>query len=166
MPSNVGEYAIARAGVRDVNDIKSIEVECGLSSWTLTGYRSELERDDAVILLARVVSDDNTAVGFIAGRVPLTSGGEAEVYNIATVSSHRRRGIGEKLLRGFLETCLERGASGIWLEVRATNKSSIDFYISQGFVSRGSRPNFYTNPVEDAQLMFLQLLQPDVLPKS
>jgi ribosomal-protein-alanine N-acetyltransferase len=45
----------------------------------------------------------------------------------------------------------------VWLEARASNDEAINFYRSNGFEECGTRPNFYENPTEDAQLMTLKL---------
>ena len=61
------------------------------------------------------------------------------------------------LLDEFKLTCSQRRVSIIWLEVRVSNHIAISFYRSQGFIKRGVRPGFYTNPAEDAELMSLSL---------
>ena len=156
VPSNVESYTVTPARPGDLNDIKTIEISCGLSPWTIEGYRSELERPDGLILIAKTTAEPS-AVGFIIGRIPRASNSEAEIYNIATVPGYRRHGVARRLMETFVRTCSEQGTSGVWLEVRASNESAIKFYISMGFDARGTRPGFYSNPVEDAELMFLSL---------
>ena len=80
-----------------------------------------------------------------------------EILNVATLPSHRRRGIGKKLMRlciGYAESLKKER---ILLEVRRTNTAATALYESLGFLSVGVRKNYYKNPVEDAILMDLAL---------
>jgi len=139
----------------DVNDLQKIEIACALSPWTLEGYVYEVVREDTAAFVAR--ADDSEAVGFLIGRVPLDPEGVAEIFNIGILPHIRRRGIGNALLTEFLEVCRTRHISEVWLEARASNLEAINFYRSNGFEVKGTRPNFYENPTEDAQLMTLRL---------
>jgi len=155
---------IFRAVLDDVNDLQKIEIACGLSPWTLEGYLSEVVRKDTAAFIAR--ADDGAAVGFLIGRVPVTSEGVAEIFNIGILTQIRRRGIGNALLTEFLEVCRNRRVSEVWLEARASNEEAINFYRVNGFEASGIRPNFYENPTEDAQLMSLKFIDESPLTKS
>ena len=146
-------YSISKARLADVPALKRIEAECELSPWTIAAYRSELEHPHSIMLTARAA--DGAIVGFIVGRA--VSDGDAEIQNLGTIREVRRRGVGSTLIKAFKGICSERQVSGIWLEVRVTNRSAIDFYRSHGFVKKGIRPNFYTNPIENADLMYAAL---------
>jgi ribosomal-protein-alanine N-acetyltransferase len=61
------------------------------------------------------------------------------------------------LIDQFRVICMERRISTIWLEVRSKNRAAIAFYESHGFHKKGVRPNFYSNPTEDADLMAITL---------
>lgn len=137
----------------DISDIKEIEVACGLSPWTIGAYEAELRNPDSIILKAESI--DGMISGFITGRAPTS--GEAEIHNIGTSSRFRRQGVGSLLFERFRILCRERHVAAIWLEVRASNDAAMAFYRSHGLERRGTRPNFYSNPAEDAELMFLAL---------
>jgi [ribosomal protein S18]-alanine N-acetyltransferase len=145
---------IAKVELADIPELKTIEIECSLSPWTISAYEDEQRRADSVML--KMQSADGGIVGFIVGRVP--AHGEAAIYNIGTKSKYRRQGVGSNLLGQFRNVCVERQMSSIWLEVRVSNRPAIDFYESHGFVSKGLRRNFYSNPMEDAILMALALV--------
>jgi [ribosomal protein S18]-alanine N-acetyltransferase len=136
-----------------VPEIKKIEEQCRLSPWTVDAYVTEQKHPYSVMLKAHL--HDGTVVGFLAGRAP--AGGEGEILNIGTAVAFQRRGIGSGLIMEFRAICTERQVSAIWLEVRPTNREAINFYKSHGFIKRGMRPNFYSNPSEDADLMALVL---------
>ena len=124
-----------------------------LSPWTLESYLKELKREDSVVLKAE--NRDGSITGFLLGRAP--RGGEAAIYNIGTVVAFRGSGVGSLLLEEFRKQSVERRCSAVWLEVRASNETAINFYLKRGFVKRGVRPGFYSNPVDDALLMSLLL---------
>lgn len=145
---------ITAAGPEDVNVIKSIEIACGLSPWTPTAYEAELKRADSLIAVAWV---GDSRVGFVAGRTQLVLKGEAAINNIGVLPAYRGRGIGSCLLMKFRDVCIDRQTTSIWLEVRASNLPAMALYRSHGFVAQGLRPNFYSDPVEDAQIMTLSL---------
>lgn len=150
------KYTIARAENRDVQDLKMIEVECGLSPWTVEAYESELGRPESIVFVARSV--DNLISGFLAGRAPLGEEGVAEIFNIGILPRFRRERIGSMLIEEFRRICVDRGISVIWLEVRAKNRAAMEFYRSHGFVNNGVRRNFYSDPTEDAELMSLAVI--------
>ncbi|PYS97843.1 MAG: hypothetical protein DMF63_18420 [Acidobacteria bacterium] len=138
-----------------------IQAECGLSPWSRNGYEAELERADAIMLVAKSEEDDAT-VGFIIGRVtrfgPGADGIEAEIYNIGTRLTSRNSGIGSRLMTEFVRICSIESVRRISLEVRVSNRSAIRFYAAKGFVTARLRRDFYTNPVEDAEVMELGLV--------
>ena len=146
-------YTIDTAGPLDVPDIKRIEEECRLSPWTVEAYVTEQKHPYSVMLKAHL--KDSTVVGFLAGRAPV--GGEGEILNIGTALAFQRQGIGSGLITEFRAICMQREVSAIWLEVRPTNREAINFYKSHGFIRKGMRPNFYSDPSEDADLMALVL---------
>ncbi len=148
-------YTIVKTVLKDVPDLKRIEIECGLSPWTLDAYESELERPDSVMLNAQLL--DGRVIGFILGRAPL-GGGDAEIYNLGVATALRRDGIGSMLVDRFRSICIERGVSAIWLEVRDSNSAAISFYRSHGFFKKGVRSNFYSNPRENAVLMLMSVV--------
>ena len=136
-----------------IDEILSIQAECGLSEWTREGYLDELDRPDSVLIGALV---DEVIAGFLAGRAPASTKSQpsqADIYNIGIRSASRRKGIGTALLTAFLETCDNRGVEKAWLDVRTSNVVAIAFYVQHGFSKTGSRKSFYTNPTEDADVM-------------
>ena len=147
------DIEIIPIGLGLIDEILSIQVECGLSEWTRGGYLDELDRPDSVLIAARV---DEVIVGFLAGRAPASTTSQpsqADIYNIGIRSASRRMGIGTALLSAFLEKCEKRGAEKVWLDVRSSNHPAIAFYVQHGFVKTGTRKAFYTNPTEDADVM-------------
>lgn len=154
----MGTFRIVDAGLPDIASICAIQAECRLSAWTAEGYRSEMARPDSIILAAR--SGSGETLGFVAGRaIPSTrgSGSDAEIYNIGVGTAFQNRGIGSTLLRRFIKTTRGLKVERIWLDVRVGNRGAIEFYLNHGFLATGRRKAFYTDPVEDAEIMCLRL---------
>jgi len=151
----VENYTIANVRLDDIQDLKQIEVDCGLSPWTIGAYESEYRRSDSVMLKA--TGEDGRIWGFIVGRAPL-EGGEAEIYNLGVEPRFRRRGVATMLLREVRRICAERRIAALWLEVRAANKAAVSFYFSHGFARKGVRPGFYSDPRDDAIVMSAPVL--------
>lgn len=82
---------------------------------------------------------------------------EGQITNIAVHPDYRRRGLGRALMQTLEQDARERGLLQIALEVRASNASAIALYEGTGYTVAGRRPNFYTNPREDALVMLRTL---------
>lgn len=82
---------------------------------------------------------------------------EGYIANIAAHPSHRRLGIGRKVVRNIAKIGRDMGLSFITLEVRVSNEAAIELYKSEGFVLDGQRPGYYERPREDAFIMTLKL---------
>jgi ribosomal-protein-alanine N-acetyltransferase len=142
-----------------IADLIRIGMLTKLSPWSAQSYLEEIKNPEAIMY--RLVTDDNQTIGFIVGR--LVPGGEiekrmdAEIYNIAVVADHASRGNGQKLLDTFVHEAIEKNAAFIWLEVRESNENAIRFYRRNGFEQVQTRPNFYSDPRENAILMRLKL---------
>lgn len=80
--------------------------------------------------------------------------GEGEITNVVTNQAYRRQGIARTLLQKVLSDGVELGIEAFTLEVRCSNQPAIALYEKFGFESAGVRKNFYTNPKEDALIMW------------
>jgi len=153
-------YTIKKVTRSQIDAIKRIEIEAGLSRWTEAHYVEEIERFDSLFF---VVMTNNTAIGFILARLIMTNIGgslvenEIEIYNIAVKSEFRHKYIGNALLERLLESASEKQVQKIFLEVRKSNTRALGFYRKNGFEMIGERRDFYTNPTEDALLMCRQM---------
>ena len=143
---------VEQAAVSDIDLLREIADECGLSPWSYQSFVDELAREDSIMLLAR--SDSAEAVGFIVGRT-ISAESVAEIYNIGVTKVFRGRGIGKILLDEFLKRARQASAEKVWLEVRSLNAAAIAFYEQNGFQISSKRINFYSNPADDALLMEL-----------
>lgn len=139
----------------DLLEVVQIEEACGLSLWGWDGYRVELGRPEAIMLVARRAAPPNAAdvrelEGFIAARV---LAGELHINNVGVPAPSRRQGIGSALLRAAFEQGASCGARAAVLEVRAGNLTAQSVYARHGFVVAGRRRAYYRGPTEDALVM-------------
>jgi [ribosomal protein S18]-alanine N-acetyltransferase len=142
----------------DLMEVVEIEETTGLSQWGWEAYRSELEKPEAVMLVARRnAPEDETGrrlSGYIAARI---NADELHINNIGVWADARRRGVGGALLGAALELAARCGAYEAVLEVRAGNLPAQAMYERLGFEVVGERRNYYKEPVEDAKIMTRRL---------
>lgn len=158
-PEQCEESRIRPVDPLHVADLIRIGEETNLSPWSAQSYLEEMKNPHAILL--RMVNDRNQNIGFVVGRLVMAGDTEvrmdAEVYNIAVVSTEQRRGCGQSLFEAFRDRCTEREVANIWLEVRESNAPALRFYEKNGFQRVQSRRHFYENPREHAILMRLTL---------
>jgi ribosomal-protein-alanine N-acetyltransferase len=149
------EYFVERMTEHDLLEVVSIEETCGLSLWGWDAYRAELDRPEAIMLVARNQLADplsgESLCGFIAARL---STDELHVNNIGVRQSLRGCGVGGALMSTALRLGAETlGARTALLEVRATNTTAQSLYRRFGFEVVGRRKNYYRQPTDDALIM-------------
>ena len=142
----------------DLLEVVEIEETTGLSQWGWEAYRAELEKPEAVMLVAlRNVPEEGTGrrlSGYIASRI---NADELHINNIGVWPEARRRGVGGALLGAALDLAARCGAFEAVLEVRVGNLPAQAMYERLGFEAVGVRKNYYREPVEDAKIMTRRL---------
>jgi ribosomal-protein-alanine N-acetyltransferase len=78
---------------------------------------------------------------------------EAHITNIAVRQKYQRRGLGEQLLLTTIDLAQEMKASGMTLEVRASNTAAQNLYRKYGFTQTGIRRGYYLDNREDGIIM-------------
>lgn len=68
---------------------------------------------------------------------------QADVQTIAVLAGHRRSGIGAALMDALLAEAVRRGATSVFLEVRADNAPAQAMYERFGFRRLGLRRRYY-----------------------
>ena len=143
----------------DISDLIELGQSGNLSPWSASNYLEELDNPQAILL--KLVSAENSIVGFVVGR--LVAGGviemltDAEIYNITVDAAFRRLGLGQALFDEFVSTCRTKDVSSVWLEVRESNTAARAFYAKNRFEHVHTRKHFYRDPIENALLMRLTL---------
>lgn len=132
----------------DLEQVSTMEAACFSMPWSKKSFEENLNRSDAVYVVAR---DGDKVLGYCGAYVILN---EADINQVAVEPLHRKKGVGGKMLAVLLEKLRKAGADAVTLEVRKSNEAAIALYESMGFVTEGIRKNFYEKPVEDALIMW------------
>lgn len=144
---------VRRMEERDVTEAARLEADNFSQPWSEHAFLETLRCDYAYYYVAECDEMDNTTkvVGICGLR---NIAGEGEITNVVTNQNYRRMGIARTLLQKVLSDGAKLGIEAFTLEVRSTNQPAITLYEKLGFESVGVRKNFYTNPKEDALIMW------------
>ena len=144
----MSEIVIRKMQAEDLPEVCEIEKDNFSLPWSEKSFKDSMERNDTVFLVA-------LADGEVAGYIGCYCiAGAGEITNVAVKASHRRKGIGGKLLQKLYEKGAALDTQEYFLEVRESNEAAIGLYLRQGFVKEGIRKNFYEKPVENAVIMW------------
>lgn len=146
----------------DLDAVLAIETESFTSPWTREMYLAELENVGvSFCYVARADADPAGPLGPHDQPGPIVAFcsfwrvlDELHVNNLAVSAAYRRRGIATRLLTHVLNEGAQLGAHRATLEVRRSNEIARHLYESLGFTTAGVRRAYYTNPVEDALVLW------------
>lgn len=134
----------------DLEGVLDVEAESFSNPWTRDMYARELQnRSVCHVLLVRTA--DCRVAGFCAFWLVFD---EVHINNVAMRPRFRAQGIGTALLQHVLAEARQLGARRATLEVRASNERARRLYERLGFYVAGVRRNYYTDPVEDALILW------------
>jgi ribosomal-protein-alanine N-acetyltransferase len=137
-----------------IDDILAIEEVSFTSPWTREMYEAELANEGvSYFYLAR--TPHGAIVGFCSFWRVLD---ELHINNLAVMPDYRRQGVAGALLARVLGDGAARGARRATLEMRPSNEPARRLYERFGFVVSGVRRAYYSNPVEDALVMWREEL--------
>jgi len=128
-----------------------------LSHWSIDSYYRLLNDDSFTSSFVAEIEGPNAApaiVGFVIFHI---AADVSEIYNIAVESVYARSGIGKQLMTAAIHESAKRKARKVILEVRKSNNPAINFYLGFDFTIISERKNYYSNPVEDAYVMELEI---------
>lgn len=80
-----------------------------------------------------------------------------DILNICIDPKFQKQGLGRQLLDDFLKRIQKTEVKLVFLEVRVSNVSAIDFYKNYGFELLDTRKKYYSN-LEDAKILRLQII--------
>ncbi len=83
---------------------------------------------------------------------------ELHINTLAVADEFRRQGHATRLLRFVLAEAAAAGLHQATLEVRRSNEAALRLYGHFGFEVHGIRPEYYTQPVEDALVLWSRKL--------
>jgi ribosomal-protein-alanine N-acetyltransferase len=137
-------------GDEDLDGILAVEEESFTNPWTKEMYAWELQ-NRTVCHIFVVRTPEHRVAGFCAFWLVVD---EIHINNLAILPALRGQGIGTHLIHRVFQEARRLGARRATLEVRASNQAARRLYERLGFYVAGTRRNYYTNPVEDALILW------------
>lgn len=148
-------YRIERLeGEEDLAGVLGVEEESFTNPWTRDMYAAEVQ-NRALCHIYIVRAADGPIIGFCAFWLVFD---EIHINNVAMRPAWRGQGIGTALMHHVFAEARALGARRATLEVRASNAGARRLYERLGFYVAGARRNYYTNPIEDALILWRENL--------
>jgi ribosomal-protein-alanine N-acetyltransferase len=136
----------------DIDAVAALEAESFTNPWPREQLVWELRNSDVTRIF--IMRDDRgVIVSFCLCWVIFD---ELHINTLAVAPEFRRRGIATRLMRRVLAETANEGARKATLEVRASNQAALALYERLGFRVTATRPAYYSNPDEDALILWLQ----------
>ena len=138
------------AGEADLDGVLRVEAESFTNPWTREMYAWELQ-NRSVCHIYVVRTDDCPVAAFCAFWLVFD---EIHINNVAVLPQFRGQGVGTTLMQHVLVESRRLGARRATLEVRASNDAALRLYERLGFYVAATRKHYYSNPVEDALILW------------
>ncbi len=133
---------------RHIDGVAQLEKRCFNDPWSVNSIAAELDNSLSLWLIAE--DDEGRVAGYVGSQSVM---GWSDMMNLAVAPEYRRMGIGKMLVETLVEHLRDAGNTCLTLEVRQSNAQAIGLYSKLGFVQVGCRPNYYSNPKEDALIL-------------
>lgn len=140
---------------RELEGVLRLQTSSFSNPWTAEALTWELEHSPVSRLYVLKEATGET-VGFCACWLLVD---ELHINSVAVAPERRREGLGAELMRGVLESARDEGAIKATLEVRRSNDAARALYERLGFAVEAIRPDYYTNPREDALILWRRNLR-------
>ncbi|HEV7680558.1 MAG TPA: ribosomal protein S18-alanine N-acetyltransferase [Pyrinomonadaceae bacterium] len=160
IPAAAHDISITLMTEHDLLEVVEIEESTGLSRWGWAAYYAELQGSNRhLMLVARIPNEEHKphrqqVAGYIVARL---GADELHINNVAVREPYRRLGIGRALLDRILTEGKRSAVPSAFLELRAGNVAALSLYEDCGFRVTARRSRYYSEPVEDALVMIVQL---------
>ncbi len=151
MCQELDQIVIQKMSRADVDQVVRLEEICFSDPWSKDMFLDELRLKLAIPLVVKL---KEKVVGYTC---LWHLDDQMEVANFAVSPDHRRRGVGQTIIKRILWEAKQRGCKSIVLSVRESNKAAFNLYTKFGFVEAGRRKGYYRSPPEDALAMLKTL---------
>ena len=128
-----------------IEQIFNLEKEIFKSSAFNKSYLDTLIKGDNSFIYVYLIDDKVSGYLMILDSIDVY-----EILAIATIEEYRNKGIAQKLLNKIK-------IKNIFLEVRESNQTAINFYKKNKFKEISVRKNYYSEPNENAIIMKLEV---------
>jgi ribosomal-protein-alanine N-acetyltransferase len=139
---------------RDLDGILAVDAASFANPWTRDMFVWEARNSDVARLYVYRV--EGRVIAYCAVWHIFE---DLHINNLAVLPDWRRRGIAGQLLSHALTRARAAGARRATLEVRASNLAARRLYETFGFRPAGVRKHYYTNPNEDAVILWCEMEQ-------
>jgi ribosomal-protein-alanine N-acetyltransferase len=135
---------------RDIDAVMALEQESFTNPWPRETLVWELAHSDVTrVYLLR--DERDRAIAFCIAWIVFD---ELHINTLAVSPAERRRGVATFLLKEVMAEAAREGARRATLEVRESNMAALQLYQRLGFSVTARRPGYYTNPSEDALILW------------
>lgn len=135
------DYALEDLDLHHSVDLPALHSEDFVRPWSQDEFASLLGEKTVFGFAVREVGRPHAPpIGFVLARL---AAGEAEILTVAVGRSHRRHGLGWKLMDAVLRRLHAERAEALFLEVDENNVAALALYRRLGFHQVGRRPNYY-----------------------
>jgi ribosomal-protein-alanine N-acetyltransferase len=158
-----GDSVIERLSTdADLDAVAELEARCFTNPWTRDMLARELAHSEvAQVFILRLA--DNTVAAFCSCWIVVD---ELHVNTVAVDGPYRRMGLATHLMTRVMAEAAGQGVTRATLEVRASNVAARKLYEALGFTVKAIRPSYYTQPEDDALIMWRDDLRHLINPKS
>jgi len=133
----------------DLDAVVQIEAASFPTPWSRSAFQTELMENN---FAAYLVLDFHGRVVAYGGMWLILD--EAHVTNVAVHPDFRGYHLGERMMVGLLDKARAVGSQRMTLEVRRSNQVAQNLYHKLGFMQLGVRRGYYSEPREDAFIMW------------
>ena len=140
---------------QDVAAVRVIDTAVYSRPWSAALWRQELTDPQRHHLVA---TQEHDVIGH-AGVLFMID--EAHVTTVAVDPASQGRGVATLLVLDLLDEARSRRLDAATLEVRSTDRRAQGIYTRLGFAPAGVRRSYYSDPVDDAVVMWLADLASD-----
>jgi len=140
---------------KELDAIVALESESFTNPWSRETLEWELRNSDVThIYVLRL--DDGTIVAFCVCWIIFN---ELHINTVAVAPAARRRGLATVLLKHVMAEAADRAVTRATLEVRASNTAALKLYEALGFRVTATRSGYYSQPEEDALILWRDSLE-------
>lgn len=148
-------WQLRRAEATDIDSIMHLEnSEFGTDAWSSGTMLAELMSDLCWYVVAFRPETPQLIEAYAGIHSPRGSGA-ADIQTIAVAPNSRRGGLGRTLMLTLINEAMKRGATEVFLEVRADNPGAEQLYRALGFEQIAVRKHYYQPDNVDALVMRL-----------
>jgi ribosomal protein S18 acetylase RimI-like enzyme len=98
-------------------------------NWSIDNLIADRPSKWTLSMVARIAGEP---IGYVIASVAES---RVHIHRLVVGADHRRRGVGERLIRLVAATAESTGAKTLTLKVHQTNRSAADFYARLGFTA-------------------------------